>query len=161
MRSRFLSAFICVHLRLRFSLQQSLGESAIDGNAGARHIAGLFGAEKRDGRGEFLGTSEASHGDVRCPQGVRLLHGDPARFRNRLAELARRSVSVNPGQMLFTRILSLPNSFASVFASPVAPARTAFESIRPSIGCLIETEVIVTRRPQRARCMCGITSRAK
>ena len=56
---------------------------------------------------------------------------------------------------------SLPNSFARLFTRPTTPARTAFESTRSGTGCLVEMEVKVMIRPQRLRCMCGMTSRAK
>src|SRR3954471_23229695 len=56
---------------------------------------------------------------------------------------------------------SLPNSFARLFTRPTTPARTAFERTRSGTGCLVEIDVKVMIRPQRLRCMCGMTSGAK
>ena len=78
-----------------------------------------------------------------------------------MANSFRRSVAVNPGPTLLTRIPSLPNSLARLFTSPTTAARTAFESTRSVTGCLVVIEVIVMMRPQCLRCMWGITSRAK
>src|SRR5262249_52224528 len=41
------------------------------------------------------------------------------------------------------------------------PARTAFESTSPSMGCFTETEVIVRKRPHRRSCMIGSAHLAK
>src|ERR1700727_2550010 len=73
----------------------------------------------------------------------------------------KRSVAVNPGPTLFTRIPSLPNSLARLFTRPTTAARTAFERTRSVTGCLVVIDVSVMMRPQRFLCMCGITSRAK
>ena len=57
-----------------------------------------------------------------------------------------RSVSVQPGATLFTVMPNGPNSFESVFASPVVPARTEFESTRPSIGSFTAVDVMLMMR---------------
>src|SRR5438445_399691 len=54
---------------------------------------------------------------------------------------------IRPGQTVFTRMLSLPRSAASVFMRPATPGRTAFESRRPGIGCFTDDDWIVMMRP--------------
>ena len=50
-------------------------------------------------------------------------------------------------------------SLASVRANPVTAARTAFDRMRPSTGCLAAIEVTLRMRPKRRSFMPGRTAR--
>src|SRR5205823_14292910 len=69
--------------------------------------------------------------------------------------------AVYPGATLLTVIPSLPNSMARLFTNPTTAGLTALERIRSGIGWRTDVDVIVTSLPQRFRCICGITERAK
>src|SRR5690349_8229952 len=70
--------------------------------------------------------------------------GLPEALERALASSFRRSVAVNPGPTLLTRIPSLPNSLARLFTNPTTPARAELDRTKSDTGCLVVIEVIVT-----------------
>src|SRR6185312_8794396 len=70
-----------------------------------------------------------------------------------------RSVSVYPGMTLFTVTPQVATSFASVRANPVTAARTLFERIRLSTGCLTAIDVMLMMRPHSRSFIPGSTAR--
>ena len=70
-----------------------------------------------------------------------------------------RGVSMRPGATQLTVIDSGPSSRASVFAQPVRPGRSAFDSARCGVGSLTVIEVMKTIRPASLFRMCGSASR--
>ena len=77
------------------------------------------------------------------------------------ASVSSRSVLVNPGITLFTVMPEEATSLASVLANPVTAARTAFDRMRPSIGCFTATEVMLMIRPHPAFFIAGSTARVR
>src|SRR5271165_5114219 len=72
-----------------------------------------------------------------------------------------RAVAVYPGQTLLTSTLYGPYSLERLLIRAFTPERTELERIRPSIGCLTDTEVMAMNRPQRRCCISGRVSLAK
>ena len=64
-----------------------------------------------------------------------------------LSSSVMRSVSIRPGAITLTRIPCGASSRDSVLAMPHTPARSAFDSARFGIGCLIDEDAIVSTRP--------------
>ena len=62
---------------------------------------------------------------------------------------------MRPGAIELTVIFFGPTSRASVFAQPITPGRTVFESARLSIGSRTELDSMLITRPRPLRSSCG------
>src|SRR6266478_5951361 len=70
-----------------------------------------------------------------------------------------RSLMIEPGHTLLTRIPSRPTSSASVLANATTPMRVTSESTRLGMGWLTVLARMLMMRPARCRLRCGSASR--
>ena len=126
-------------------------QAAIYLNRGAVHRAGTFGTKRNATKGgEFIGTREAADGH-RCGGLLLDFFDGDASILGALFEEFSEPVGQGETGADVVRVMVMPSapySLARVLARPATPARRQFESIRPSMGCFTDMEVMVMRRPQ-------------